>query len=566
MQNLTVKVKLYLVIACAVVTLVLVGLSGWLGIHKVGGAMHDISDGSVPALIALGALRVTQLDATRLILEGAAFQPDIYESVADTDAGLAEVLTFYKEITKSLEQVDVAATQAFAQYDALPKGDEEARLWAEVKELHKEHDAFDSLHREILQTLARSSDWSVLRHNLVNFRTSSDRWIVGAALFREPLERLITMNREAADHSRLAGDHAIDGARNGILAISILAVIALFAMSGIIARSIIGALGLMRATIIEVASTNDFTKRSPVKGRDETAETTRAFNELLDRLQASLKDMTASTEAISLASQQAMSISDQVAGAAGTQSNLASSMAASVEHMTTGISHISVSTKDVLERSQRAGHAASAGAEIIEKTAQEMELLATQITRTGERVNDLSRESAKISLIVEVITDVAGQTNLLALNAAIEAARAGEQGRGFAVVADEVRKLAERTTASAQEIGRMILTMQDSVRSTIADVESVVTRAQSGRALSEQAARHVSEIRNSARSVNSSVEEVSSSLAEQDVAAQDIACRVHAVARMSEETCSIGASAATISKNLDRASQTLRSLVERFRV
>jgi methyl-accepting chemotaxis protein len=296
------------------------------------------------------------------------------------------------------------------------------------------------------------------------------------------------------------------------------------------------------------------------------AETTKAFNQLLERLQESLKEMTASTESIALASQQAMAISDQVAGAASNQSNLASSMAASVENMTTGISQISVSTKDVLERSQCAGLAAGAGAEIIERTAQEMELLATYLSRTGERVGDLSRESEKISLIIEVITDVAGQTNLLALNAAIEAARAGEQGRGFAVVADEVRKLAERTTAAAQEIGRMIVAMQDSVRSTIADVESVVARAQSGRALSEQAAQHVSEIRDSARTVSNSVEEVSSSLAEQDVAAQDIASRVKAVARMSEENCSIGASAATISKNLDGAAQTLRSLVGRFKV
>lgn len=564
MQNLTVKVKLYLVIACAVVTLFLVGLAGWLGIDKVGGAMHDISDGSVPALIALGALRVTQLDATRLILEGAAFQPDVYESMGDE--GLAEVLTFYREVTKSLEQVDVAATQAFAHYDELAKSDEEARLWASVKELQKEHGAFDGLHREILQTLASSSDWSTFRHHLVNFRTSSDRWIVGAALFRDPLEALIAMNRKAAEQSRLAGDEAIGSARNGILAISLLAVIVLFAMSGVIARSIIGALGLMRATIIEVARTNDFTKRSPVKGRDETAETTKAFNQLLERLQESLKEMTASTESIGLASRQAMAISDQVAGAASNQSNLASLMAASVENMTTGISQISVSTKDVLERSQRAGLAAGAGAEIIERTAQEMELLATHLSRTGERVGDLSRESEKISLIVEVITDVAGQTNLLALNAAIEAARAGEQGRGFAVVADEVRKLAERTTAAAQEIGRMIVAMQDSVGSTIADVESVVARAQSGRALSEQAAQHVSEIRDSARTVSNSVEEVSSSLAEQDVAAQDIASRVKAVARMSEENCSIGASAATISKNLDGAAQTLRSLVGRFKV
>jgi len=164
---------------------------------------------------------------------------------------------------------------------------------------------------------------------------------------------------------------------------------------------------------------------------------------------------------------------------------------------------------------------------------------------------------------VDVIREVAEQTNLLALNAAIEAARAGEQGRGFAVVADEVRKLAERTTSSAQEISQMVVTMQDSARGAVDAVYAVVGRAQDGKALSEKAAARIGQIRDSAHQVTQSVDDVSAALREQDRAAQDISRRVEAIARTSEAACAVGERTAAVSHDLERAARELDQSVQR---
>jgi methyl-accepting chemotaxis protein len=188
------------------------------------------------------------------------------------------------------------------------------------------------------------------------------------------------------------------------------------------------------------------------------------------------------------------------------------------------------------------------------------------VARAGQTIAALGAESERISSIVSVIREVADQTNLLALNAAIEAARAGEQGRGFAVVADEVRKLAERTTSSAQEIGTMIAAMHTSVANAMRDMEGVVSHTGQSKAMSEQAARHMIEISTSANRVSVAITEVTAALGDQDQAAQEIAARVEVVARLSERNNTTAARVAALSTALDGATGTLHRVVDRFKL
>ena len=238
-------------------------------------------------------------------------------------------------------------------------------------------------------------------------------------------------------------------------------------------RSITAPLERLRHAIVSVAGNNDFTQRVGTQGKDEIAQTASAFNRLLESIQNSLREVLGNSENIATASEQVSSASQQAANASESQSEAATSMAAAIEEMTVSISHIGASAQETLGRAREAGTAADNGARIIAQTHEEMDKIAGTVAQATKAIEKLSQESGRISTILQVIKDVADQTNLLALNAAIEAARAGEQGRGFAVVADEVRKLAERTTASTNAIGELVVSMQSSGQDAVSWMGSV---------------------------------------------------------------------------------------------
>jgi len=173
------------------------------------------------------------------------------------------------------------------------------------------------------------------------------------------------------------------------------------------------------------------------------------------------------------------------------------------------------------------------GGKIIDRTAEEMIVIANSVSEASRVIGSLGEASQQISAVVQVIKDVADQTNLLALNAAIEAARAGEQGRGFAVVADEVRKLAERTSSSTNEISQMIGKIQEAANDSVNEMHRVVNQVQNGQALAEDAGERIRSIRDAVQKVTAAVTEISIALREQSAASNEL------VAQMSQRSTGI---------------------------
>jgi methyl-accepting chemotaxis protein/aerotaxis receptor len=248
------------------------------------------------------------------------------------------------------------------------------------------------------------------------------------------------------------------------------------------------------------------------------------------------------------------------------QSGSAANMAAVVEEMTVSMEQIASNAEDVRQVSDNSKALADNGEKVVQHVVDDMEEINTAVMNAAQLIDDLGNRSAQIQNFVTVIRGIADQTNLLALNAAIEAARAGEQGRGFAVVADEVRKLAEKTGKSTLEISAMTESITGSTKVAVEKMKAVVARVKSGAHLAEQAGAAIIEINGGSLRVLNGVKAISNSIHEQSLAGREISRNVECVAQMSEESSATVKEISLTVEKLEHLSQTLEESVKHFRV
>lgn len=264
-------------------------------------------------------------------------------------------------------------------------------------------------------------------------------------------------------------------------------------------------------------------------------------------------------------SREISSLSQDVSAAARRQSDATSSIAASVEEMTVSVAEISENARETRENSARTAQLAKSGAEQADGAAIDMNTMAGTVQQTAEKISLLAKSADEIGSIAGVIKDIAAQTNLLALNAAIEAARAGEQGRGFAVVADEVRGLAERTAKATVQIEEMIGGIQGETKESVQFMSKVAQQVEHGAALVNSVTVSLRAIREGNNQALERMDQMAHATSEQTVASTTIAQEVEQIARMVEDTSSSMQAAAKAAADLEALSENLQSMVTRFR-
>ena len=333
----------------------------------------------------------------------------------------------------------------------------------------------------------------------------------------------------------------------------------------LVSRSILQPVSGLRDALNAAQRDNDLTVRARGAGSDELGQAMDAFNALMAHWQQTVGRLKHDAARLSGASTSVASATRDIAGQAQAQSEAASSTAASVEKVSVSISQVAEHAEQTQGIAQQATALSESGRETMRKAAQSMTRLAGSVQDSARLIEALAKRSAEISTIVEVIRDISEQTNLLALNAAIEAARAGEQGRGFAVVADEVRKLAEGTGASTTEISALTGTIQAEVASAVAQLKQSTTQVDEGVGLSAEVEQALAQIQDGAGSTRNFVGDIAWAAAEQRSASQDIAKHVERIARMAEDSSRAIEVATDAARDLETLATAVNSQVSQFR-
>ena len=304
----------------------------------------------------------------------------------------------------------------------------------------------------------------------------------------------------------------------------------------------------------------------PVSGEDEIGQLLAQVSIMRNNLHELVAELRLAITHLNTRSKELAAAAHGASSAAAQQSEATSSMAAAVEELSVSIDQVEAHSADARRVTQASAENSANSGSVIQDTAQEMSRIAEAVTRTAESVRGLESVSGNISSIVNVIREVADQTNLLALNAAIEAARAGEHGRGFAVVADEVRKLAERTASSTNEIATMIAQIQEGSRAAGASMDTSVARVNEGVQLASAAGESISLIRASTQEVTAAVDSIGFTLKEQATATREIASRVEHISHGTEELSASARQTAEAASEIEDIADSMESLAKRFRV
>ncbi|MGA9509025.1 MAG: methyl-accepting chemotaxis protein, partial [Candidatus Sulfotelmatobacter sp.] len=512
-KNLNVSYKLGVGFGVVLLVTAALGIFSLRQLSRVNRATVDLTTSSMPSVEALAKIRfdTTALKRRELNL--------LLAEKKDIDSWKGQI----QELHNLLAADD-------KNYESLISSDQERRLYDDYRVYMVKT---ESLQTQVIKLVGKGKHKEALR-----LSQGEGRLAVDAAL--EKVGEDIKLNIDSGDATAQSAMAAYAVSRYWIIAILATAVALCIILLITITKSVAAPVHKTMA-VLQCVAARDLTTTLDIDSTDELGVMAVALNRTIEVLRGTLGTITQSAEQLASASEEISAGAGQTAESSRVQSDQTLQVATAMQEMSSTVLQISENSQKASDASRNAAEAARNGGKIVEETLATMRGIADSTSKVASTVTQLGKGSEQIGKIISVIDDIADQTNLLALNAAIEAARAGEQGRGFAVVADEVRKLAERTTKATKEIADMIKSIQRETQNAVQAMEQEIKEVQVGVEKTSASGAALREIIKISEDVGDRIATIATAATEQSATTEQINSNVSQISGSTQESSAAAA-------------------------
>ena len=539
LRNMNIAPRAFLGFAFIGALMLFLGVFALNQMSKIRAATEDITQASVPSIRALDEF--TQLTLRLRVLS--------YRLLTNREQDVQQ---------KTLEAFELRNQQIRAAqgiYEKLIDSREERSAYDEYVRLLGQYHQIE----ERMKGLSRANQIDELR-TLLNTELLSNSEQVNAVL-----TRLLDINNQMANTTNQEAKDQYDMAFDLVVGLLIIATALTLLFAWLLTRSITLPIAQALEAAEEVAEGN-LTRPIKVDGNDEAGRLLAAMAKMQDKLRDTLQRIAGSATQLASAAEELNAVTDESARGLTQQNNEIEQAATAVNEMTSAVEEVARNAVSTSEASRNATTSAGDGRDLVQETVSAIERMSGDVQATATLIGDLANESRDIGKVLDVIRGLADQTNLLALNAAIEAARAGEAGRGFAVVADEVRALAHRTQQSTSEIERMIGSIQAGTEHAVDSMRNSTERAESTLNIAKGAGMSLDTINTAIVEINERNLVIASAAEEQAQVAREVDRNLVNIRDLSVQSATGASQTSAASSELSRLAVDLNGMVGRFRL